>query len=361
MPISASQIIRLAGDLAQFRLNPSSRIGDSTAQIFRDRRLFLSLKTNIQTPAADPEYAALVRAVEGAGAFLEAAPDLLQREIDAYHLLASEAPDSPLYLPNSSTNYHVRNISGEKGENIPVNFVSPRLHPYIFTGYPDYNSAYYDALSGHTDLASISFHLGFSSLEITKDPYDGHNVAQTDPLAKDVVQDHCIACLNAFKTEMRQRGYRGALLFETLDYQTDNGRSAYEHVVDADLIAEVQNQTRYGLVLDPAHMLITAMNKGVDPFYYVDSIIGPADPQSLRELHFSIPTFGNNRWSDVHRCLNGNLHTDEALLTLALFAHIFTWKQDSGFISPTTINLETPFEQYPQDIRLVAEFLRSLL
>lgn len=343
-------------DLIRLPVDRCCRMDAVTALQFRGRGLRFSSTISTTKSPGDEGYQGLVREVKNMRAFFGAAPDLLQRETNAYELFGKELKDSPLYFDDEHTNYHAKNIAGKEGRPVLINWANPEeLHPYIFNDDP----AYYNALSGHLGLASISFHLGFASAGIGT--YRNHNIATTPVLREEIAKRLCTEGLIAFRDNIRALGYTGPLLFETLDYHPQVGGSCYEYVTDPDFIRDVQKETGFGLLLDPAHMLVAAMNKGLDPFEYVDRILGGADPASIRELHLSMPRQYKAGWSDIHHSFYGNLHTEEARLVLALFERIFAKKRDSGFTSPTTINLETRYPRFSYDIRIATEFIRNLL
>lgn len=342
--------------LTNFPVDRRSRMDAVTAKLFRDRNICLSLTINTRKIPGDKGYQGLVRAVNSVRAFLGEAPDLLQRETNAYELFGKEPrTNNPLYFPDENTNYHAKDVVGDNGKPILINFVSPELRPYILNEVP----SYYEALSPHPGLASISFHLGFASTGIGA--HHNHNIATTSVLQKDAVMGRCIEGLTAFKDNIRALGYKGPLLFETLDFHAQKGGSCYKYVTDPDFIRDVREKTGFGLLLDPAHMLIAAKHKNLDPFEYVDGILKGADPASIREIHLSMPRHYKTGWSDIHHSFYGNLRREEAGLALSMFAYIFARKRDSGFASPTTINLETRYPRFPDDIRFVVEFLRRLL
>ena len=160
---------------------------------------------------------------------------------------------------------------------------------------------YIDAAWGARARAAIeatrtpwfSLHLGFASERVR---FAGHMLPESPPLPREELRDRIVASVvrarEALGTDM-------PLLLENLDYCPEG---AYEHVCEPEFISEVLDATNCGLLLDLAHLRVTASWFGLE----AETMLERLPIERVAEVHLSSPRVldGNSgRLDDVHEIL----------------------------------------------------------
>ncbi len=146
----------------------------------------------------------------------------------------------------------------------------------------------------------FSLHLGFSAERV-------QFVDHLMPRAPVLDRATCFARV-VEPLQRIQAGLSVPLLVENMDYCPEG---AYEHVCDPAFIAEVVDAVGCGLLLDLAHLQVSADWLGLDPVAYLDRL--PLD--RVVEVHVSSPRPLGERLDDCHHHL---LPRDYALLRALL-------------------------------------------
>jgi|GEM_PF-4949263 len=340
-----------------YRRGPETaqRVSRDLLQRMRRARITLGSTIDLRQPVSGTRYADGVVASRD---FLRQDSAVIQREIVNWNLLDEETKDSPFSLADERTHLHLQLLFDRKDKLLFANLADPKVHSY----FSDLSSRFYSFLRKHLSLGSISLHLGFSAIELDKDPVDGHSIPKSTVFTEAETYKRVVFALNTFRNNVRALSYTGPLLIETLDYQVDAGRSAYAHVAEPAFIRKVLSATGYGLLLDPAHLLISAWNKGYsNPMLYLEEMISGVDLRLLREIHISVPEKGEHRWLDNHRPLGKNLDDQETKTMLAMFALLLQRRSVLGNSVPLYVNFESPVEALPEDMPLIAEFIGQLV
>jgi uncharacterized protein (UPF0276 family) len=118
----------------------------------------------------------------------------------------------------------------------------------------DENSDFYKAFD-FLDPFVVSFHLGFSSKLVGTEGIDDHNYAIGEVLSKEEVFKSIVESLHVVSKMLRERGYKGKILIENLDYHPTG---AYEYVCESEFISKMAKKRRCGVLLDIAHTIISA-------------------------------------------------------------------------------------------------------
>jgi len=276
---------------------------------------------------------------------------IVRREIVNWNLVDREDQSTVQHLPDWQTQVHLTKLFNEAGSSLPCNLVNDHTFEY----FKNPHSLFYRFLSLLT-FGNISLHLGFAAEECVIDSKDGHSVPETDVLRRKEVLSKFVTALLWLKKICDAQGYGGKILLETLDYQVDvvKGRrvSAYEHVTDPEFLYDILRAVNgfgglsFGLLLDPAHLLISAENMGIGYMEYADMML---DNRAvlLEEMHIAVP---------VHARLD--LPATEKLF------HIMKFLLEKRLIEegrPMIINFETPTETVDLDAIAMVMFLREML
>lgn len=158
------------------------------------------------------------------------------------------------------------------------------------------------------DSPWFSLHLGFSTERVR---FVKHMLPDSPLLTRELLFERIVANVHSAR---RHLGHRPFLL-ENLDYCPEG---AYEHICDPAFISDVLVATDTELLLDLAHLRVTASWFGVDPFEMLIAL--PLD--RVFEVHISGPrplSPTDARLDDIHDTL-----TDE---DLALLRHVLTHTQ----------------------------------
>jgi uncharacterized protein (UPF0276 family) len=149
------------------------------------------------------------------------------------------------------------------------------------------------------DSPWFSMHLGFSAPDVR---FEDHMLPAGPILDREELFSTIVANVNRAKSYITR-----PLLLENLDYCPEG---AYEHVCDPAFISAVIAETRTELLLDLAHLQVTASWFDADPFAMLEEL--PLN--RTLELHISSPrplAGDSARLDDVHAPLT---ETDIALL-----------------------------------------------
>jgi hypothetical protein len=149
----------------------------------------------------------------------------------------------------------------------------------------------------------LSLHLGFSTAEVR---FEEHMLPEGPVLAREELFDRIVSNIRSATAYVNK-----PLALENLDYCPEG---AYEHICDPDFISAVLDTTGTELLLDLAHLRVTASWFGVDPFEMLNAMpLG-----RTLEVHISSPRPLSNddpRLDDVHAELTDE---DIAFLRYAL-------------------------------------------
>jgi len=83
------------------------------------------------------------------------------------------------------------------------------------------------------------------------------------------------------------------LLLENLNYFKTG---AYEHICDPEFISQVLEENDVFLLLDTAHVVVSAFNMGMDIYDYLNQL----PLEKIFEVHLSKPGFINGNMEDLH-------------------------------------------------------------
>jgi Protein of unknown function (DUF692) len=312
------------------------------------------LRINLKDPA-NSKYADAARKYR---ALFSSDPRIVRREIVNWNLAEREDLWSPYYLPDGQTQIHC--IILYRGNSAPL---SPNLvHSDTMSYFAAANSPLYRFMQ-RRGFESVSAHLAYSVETIMVHPLNNHICIPGGPvLPRPEVLKRVLACLLALKTNLDGVGYKGQMLIENKDYTVHEiaGQrvSTSEHVTRPDFLAEVLERTGFGLIIDIAHLLITAKNDhcGDYPAYLGKMLGGRAD--RLREIHIAVPQQVGTTLSDAHWSLFGHLGYPETAKTLNIIKYLMLNKPAA---QPIYLNLETPAETAHLDTIALVLFLREIM
>lgn len=312
------------------------------------------LRINLKDPA-NAKYAI---AAEKYSALFCADPRIIRREIVNWNLADQEDIGSPYHLPDDQTQIHCTLLyNGVDSAPVFSNLVNPSTGNY----FVDANSWLYRFIQ-RRGFESVSTHLAYSAEKIKADPFDKHSVPDSPVLPRAEVLRRVLDCLSGLKTNLNTVGYNGSILIETLDYAADKigGKkvSAYEHVTRPDFLSEVIRRTGLGLLLDVAHLLISAENyQYSDSLAYVAEMLG-GRADLLREIHIAVPEQAGTRWLDSHWSLFGHLGSGETDKILNILKYLVLSKPAA---QPVYLNFESPAETAHLDAIFLVLFLREIM
>jgi uncharacterized protein (UPF0276 family) len=141
-----------------------------------------------------------------------------------------------------------------------------------------------DALAW-TNSPWFSLHLGFSSERVR---FDGHMLPESPMLDRATCLERMTAAVG-----FAQRHLDVPMLIENLDYCPEG---AYEHVCEPAFITEVVRVTGCDLLLDLAHLQVSADWLGYSPEAYAALL----PLERVVEVHLSSPRLSGERLGDVH-------------------------------------------------------------
>jgi hypothetical protein len=297
-------------------------------------------------------------------------PALVQREVSFWARLHNEPKDSPIHFPDESTSLHMREFVPGAAETLFDNLVQPRnIHELRNEQAP-----LYQFVAGHPGLHSISFHIGAACEGVEFSP--AKTWQSTSPvLPRDEVQKRIVGGLTDFARLARKFGYQGPLLCEHLDYEPEAGnQSCYDHVTDPDFVAQVVQATGFQFILDPAHLLCTTINRGLDYKKYLIKLLAGSEAgpgvgfDNLREIHLAVPTFmanaatgGPRTCIDIHRTFRESLHSEEADHVFKILGLVLSTRAGLQETAPLVINFETPLTDLGHDVGILTDFISRVL
>lgn len=297
--------------------------------------------------------------------FLENDPFLIQREIKAWFHLEKEIEKSCFHLPDYQTHVHVESILDDHSVLTPLNLCDPRVMRTI----QNPETALYKFIENHIQIPSISLHLGYSSeqLRINSDSFSGklrdnHFIPDSAILSRDEVMERLIASLGAFKENSGNAGFAGDLLLEVLRYNSSENGSVCEYLTEPEFIDTIISETGYGLILDTAHLMITAMHKGYPTCtsYVKKFLCNHTLLSAIREIHISVPSTSCGYWYDSHLSFSDTLDRPENRLILDVIYSIVCAKFKADNPTPLVINFETPVKTWYKDLQIIIEHLQSI-
>ena len=138
----------------------------------------------------------------------------------------------------------------------------------------------------------LSLHLGFASERVR---FAGHMLPESPPLPRETLRERIVANVRRARSVLGDT----PLLLENLDYCPEG---AYEHICEPAFIREVTEAADAGLLLDLAHLQVTASWRKIEP----EALLEALPLQRVGALHLSSPRplDGNDsRLDDVHDIL----------------------------------------------------------
>lgn len=266
-------------------------------------------------------------------------------------------PGNAACLEDERTSIHLGFLtSGPERPFFSTNLVSSETFSY----FQDRSSYFYKFLK-ERKFPIISLHLGMA----VEKPVliSNHKNMALFPerlgqvLPRKTVFSRILSSLSSFEKGVRQAGWDGKLLFETLDYEKNEFGSAYEHVTDPLFISNMLHCTSYGLLLDVAHLMCAAGNLGFQsPLEYAENIMREHMGR-LREIHLTVPK-ENGQWSDSHRGIAECLSAPEIIPFFSTLEMLIKSKKQD---QPIIINFESPLPTVHLDTVAVVSFLQQVL
>lgn len=172
----------------------------------------------------------------------------------------------------------------------------------------------------------FSLHLGFSAERVR---FESHMLPVSALLDRATCLERTTAAARFLRTRLQV-----PLLLENLDYCPEG---AYEHVCQPDFIADAVAAVDCGLLLDLAHLRVSADWLGYQPRDYLQRL----PLERVVEVHLSGPRRLDGRLDDSHRELTGD---DEELL-MWLLSHcapravVLEYERDAGRLRAQLLRL----------------------
>ncbi|MFC1807568.1 DUF692 family multinuclear iron-containing protein [Candidatus Omnitrophota bacterium] len=207
--------------------------------------------------------------------------------------------------------------------------------------------------------AIISFHIGFSAEVVVIDEFNNASPAQGfDTLSQDDTLSRYLRGIDLMIRGLRDRGYEGDILIENIDY-SDTG--AYEHVCEPEFIRSAYDQSEAGILLDFAHLIVSAKNLGYDPMDYLETILDKNNIEQLRELHIAVPEHRDDlgRWHDAHNAFSQDQSSEANVLVRELFSYVLALRRAYETETPLVVNFETDPSLAKDELVALDEFLRA--
>ncbi|MFA5105067.1 MAG: DUF692 family multinuclear iron-containing protein [Candidatus Margulisiibacteriota bacterium] len=226
---------------------------------------------------------------------------------------------------------HVQYLERPGKSNTTLNLVDPSDRAAIETDPQTANA--FDLIRP----ALVSFHCGFSAVEIGTAPPGDHNYALTPVLSREETFSRINDSLDTVISYFRRKGYANRILIENLDYTSGGGLgcgSAYEHVCEKDFILELLAKPEIGSLLDIAHSLISANNliRGYTPQHLARALYNSG---KLAQIHLNAPQREDGDVFDMHL----PFYTDEDVVN-TLRTILRMHKNDTDRKDPLFITIE---------------------
>ena len=208
----------------------------------------------------------------------------------------------------------------------------------------------------------ISLHLGWSAEEIELGTEQ--NLLPDRPkspvLERGILLDRITKNLISLQKNLKKAGYNKPILIETLNYSNSG---AYEHVTDPDFVKEVLRRTGARLLIDCAHVLVSAKNMGgynPDEYMkYVKALVSEETIGLVDEIHLSVPeVVSPSHYEDMHRPLYSN--TVPAREVIEILRYILTLRAEKGITRPITVNFETGIQNADREMVLLSRWIQTL-
>jgi hypothetical protein len=143
-----------------------------------------------------------------------------------------------------------------------------------------------------------SFHGGFACEVLGVCDPDQHNEARSPVLPREEVLSRLIRSVRTAQDRLCTLGLAEPknLLIENLDFRNTG---AYDHVTEGPFLAELLAATGASLLLDLAHLMITAHSRQIDTF----TLLAETAPslENLREIHVCAPAVSGTELWDINR------------------------------------------------------------
>lgn len=188
----------------------------------------------------------------------------------------------------NATSMHVQYLASER-EPVTLNLVDEQVSTILSD---DTSLLYqtYDILQPFL----VSFHLGFSAIEIGSEGKDFHNYAISETISEEETYKRLTSSIAIVQEMFARRGYPRKILLENLDYHETG---AYEHVCNPSFIRRLAEDTNCGILLDIGHTIITAEARGIDPLDF----LGAIGVEMVEEVHVTAPLFEDGEWLDINQ------------------------------------------------------------
>ena len=353
MELSSGRIIdihSIAGRVALADRTPPSLPRDISQKVAASN---IRISSTVKVQGAQQDD--VLRGVTMMNHLFEIQPEIFGREIDDKWNFAR--PGNWRCLPDDQMTVHFRWLIDRDPAIPPIygNYANRSTLKYL----KDPESLFYEFVQNRP-FSGISMHLGFSVEEFDVYGEDGHSTPKKagDVLKEEVVAKRILAGIGFVQDNLSARGFAGNFMVENLDFHDHQNGSAYKYVTDPRFISSILSKTSAGLLLDVAHLLISARNLGyrqvVD--YAKDILTGNED--RLCEVHMSFPDMKNGVLLDYHRSMYDNLTLPQAADSISALEFILRNRDASR---PLIINLETPVMGSHLDAYTLALLLDQLL
>lgn len=253
----------------------------------------------------------------------------------------------------------------------------------------DPQSAFYQFLRKYPNVRNLSMHLCYSADKIS---WPSKRGIKTFPFLSEHstefdrprVLDDSVRNLNLFKERAVSCGFNGPFLIENCAWEGQFAggiyKSAFNFVVEADFIKEVQQAAGYGMLFDISHAFVHAYcinkfavdsdpNKAryADPLEYLKDLFDENNIANLHELHAAVPEIqiigGEEDVYDMHHAFNNPalLGKRERRSVLDMIRHIVQLREqaraDGRQIPELVINFEHGAEHWLKDAAIIADTL----
>lgn len=287
-------------------------------------------------------------------------PRILGSEVVNWELFNEKNRSFSLAERTCSLHYSLHYLDGQRFD---VNLANPCMRAIL----SDPNNNFYKVVKEHPNFRNISLHLGLGCEMTQTSMIDRHPEPRSPSLGKEEIEKRILTSLIAFRNNLRSAEYKGPILIETLDYHLDmlDGQIAtsYDRVTDPDFIQRVLKETGFGLLLDLAHLAITANTRRfTSPTDYLSCFVNADNIHLVQELHLTIPVIKDGIWWDMHRSLTAMQGTPELKAIFDLLEYIITLRKQSTLpLSPLLINFEHAPADWASDVKMLMGFLAAIV
>jgi uncharacterized protein (UPF0276 family)/ribosomal protein S18 acetylase RimI-like enzyme len=265
--------------------------------------------------------------------------------------------------------FHIRKMVGKDAQGKDKYYSMDLTDPKTAEMFGNLNSPLYSSIVRmRPELVSI--HLSSSAEDISYGS-DNHNtrpfnVAMSVVLTRQKVLETIVANINLLQKNLKKAGYDKPVLLETLDY---HNTGAYEYVTDPDFVNEVVDRTGAHLLIDCAHLFVSAKNmpawKARPYMDYVKKIVNERTIRLVNEIHLTVP--GSNithakdeagDYIDYHHPFYAD--TPEGDAVRDILSYILELRENMKLTEPVVINFETDVEEAVAHVAALAKTLTYL-